>query len=116
MRKTKRILLSLAFLFAAFLSVSCLCFADNSPLGSVTDLSDRRYEQALVELFDNAKESIVISMYGISPGSDGNNPVRLLLKGGFRDTPCHSLEINKLYINYMIWSGIIFYERAKFEV
>ncbi|MFH1691834.1 MAG: phospholipase D-like domain-containing protein [Candidatus Omnitrophota bacterium] len=79
MRKTKRILLISAFLFTVLFSISFLSFADNSPLESATDLSDRKYEQALIELFDNAKEAIVISMYGISVGSDGNNPVRLLL-------------------------------------
>jgi len=26
------------------------------------------YEQALIQLLDNAKEAIVVSMYGISPG------------------------------------------------
>ena len=45
----------------------------------VTDISDRKYEKAVIELFDNAKDSIVISMYSISTGDDRKNPVKLLL-------------------------------------
>ncbi len=75
MKNKKRFLFVIVFLFAAFLSVSCLCFA----AVTVTDLSDREYEQAVIQLFDSAKEAIVISMYGISPGSGEKNPVRLLL-------------------------------------
>ena len=43
--------------------------ADDSSSEKVTDLSDRKYEQVLIDLLDNAKESIVVSMYGISPGA-----------------------------------------------
>jgi len=45
----------------------------------VRDISDRAYEPAVIELLDGAKESIVISMYSISVGRKGNNPVRFLL-------------------------------------
>lgn len=79
MKKKKRILLILAFLLTVSFNVSFPCFADNSSCEQATDLSDRQYEQALIKLFDNAKESIVVSMYGISLGSGDNNPVRLLL-------------------------------------
>ncbi|MBN1365880.1 MAG: hypothetical protein JW976_13815 [Syntrophaceae bacterium] len=44
----------------------------------VTDISDRAYEPAVIELLDNAKKSIVISMYIIE--AEGNTPVRLLVK------------------------------------
>ena len=45
----------------------------------VKDISDRKYEGAAIELLDNAKESIVISMYTINLGTTNNNPVKLLL-------------------------------------
>ena len=43
----------------------------------VKDISDRKYEGAVIELLDNAKESIVISMYTINLGTTKNNPVKL---------------------------------------
>ncbi len=45
----------------------------------VTDISDRAYEGAIIKLLDGAKKSIVISMYTVSLGAQGNNPMRLLL-------------------------------------
>jgi len=42
----------------------------------VADISDRKYEPAVIELLDNAKESIIISMYVIKPTTA---PVALLL-------------------------------------
>lgn len=45
----------------------------------VQDISDRKYEPAVITLLDNAKKSIVVSMYSISLGKDTNNPVKLLL-------------------------------------
>ena len=42
----------------------------------VTDISDRSYEPAVIELLDSAKESIIISMYVIKPTTA---PVALLL-------------------------------------
>ncbi len=44
----------------------------------VKDISDRKYEPAVIELLDNAKESIAISMYIIQ--SNGSGPVKLLLR------------------------------------
>ncbi|MBD3296058.1 MAG: hypothetical protein GF392_01665, partial [Candidatus Omnitrophica bacterium] len=44
---------------------------------TVRDISDREYEPAVIDLLDNAKESIVISMYIIKPSQKG--PVALLL-------------------------------------
>ena len=79
MRKKNRLSIILGFLLIISFSISSLCFADNTAAVTVTDLSDRKYEQALIQLLDNAKEAIVISMYSISPGSGDKNPVRLLL-------------------------------------
>ncbi|MCK9574250.1 MAG: phospholipase D family protein, partial [Candidatus Omnitrophica bacterium] len=45
----------------------------------VRDISDREYEQAIIELIDNAKESVVIGMYYISTEVETNNPVKMLL-------------------------------------
>ncbi|MCG2713174.1 MAG: phospholipase D-like domain-containing protein [Candidatus Omnitrophica bacterium] len=78
-RKKNRLSIVLVFLFIISFSISRLCLADHTTVETVTDLSDRKYEQALIQLLDNAKESIVISMYSISPGSGDKNPVRLLL-------------------------------------
>lgn len=44
----------------------------------VRDISDRAYEPAVIQLLDNAKESIVMSMYLIK--ADENGPVYLLVK------------------------------------
>lgn len=45
----------------------------------VKDISDRRYEEAVIGLLDNAKSSIVISMYSISLTENSKNPVALLI-------------------------------------
>ncbi|MBU1087144.1 MAG: hypothetical protein KKD05_06450 [Candidatus Omnitrophica bacterium] len=79
MKKKNRLSIILIFIFIISINLSSLCLADNTTAETVTDLSDRKYEQALISLLDNAKESIVISMYSISPGSGDKNPVRLLL-------------------------------------
>lgn len=44
----------------------------------VKDISDRAYEPAVIQLLDNAKESIVMSMYMVKPNESG--PVYLLVK------------------------------------
>ena len=74
----KHIRLSIIFIVFAivFLNVFPAYPADNDSPEKITDLSDRKYEQALIDLLDNAKESIVVSMYGISTAI-GN----LLIKG-----------------------------------
>jgi sugar-specific transcriptional regulator TrmB len=43
----------------------------------VTDISDRKYEPAVIELLDSAERSIIISMYILKPSSA---PVALLVK------------------------------------
>jgi phosphatidylserine/phosphatidylglycerophosphate/cardiolipin synthase-like enzyme len=71
----KRIILVAIFLLTlAFSGV-----AYESSLARVTDISDRAYESAVIKLLDGAKKSIVISMYTVSLGTQGNNPIRLLL-------------------------------------
>jgi len=55
------------------------CFAEESYPAKVSDISDREYEQAVISLIDNAKESVVIGMYHISTQLEANNPVKLLL-------------------------------------
>jgi len=55
------------------------CFAEESYPARVRDISDREYEQAVIELIDNAEESVVIGMYHISTQLKANNPVKLLL-------------------------------------
>ena len=47
-------------------------------LAKVKDISDRAYEPAVIQLLDNAKQSIVMSMYMVKPNESG--PVYLLVK------------------------------------
>ena len=79
MRKKNRLSILLVFLLIISFSISSLCFAENTTTETVTDLSDRKYEPAVIKLLDNSQESIVMSMYSISPSSGDKNPVRLLL-------------------------------------
>jgi len=70
--------LSLLVFFILFTTA----FADD-PQGEfypakIKDISDRAYESAVIELLDNAKQSIVMSMYILKPVKDG--PVHLLVK------------------------------------
>ena len=55
------------------------CFAGEFHPAQVRNISDREYEQAVIELIDNAKESVVLGMYYISTQLETNNPVKLLL-------------------------------------
>lgn len=73
----KKTLIFLIFLF--LLAKACLG-QDNFLPAQVRDISDRAYEPAMIELLDNAKESIDISMYNITPGENKRNPVSFLLK------------------------------------
>ncbi len=71
----KRLILAAVFLLA----VTLVVVAYESAPARVTDISDRAYEDAVIKLLDGAKTSIVISMYTVSLGTQGNNPMRLLL-------------------------------------
>ncbi|MDP3763706.1 MAG: phospholipase D-like domain-containing protein [bacterium] len=69
--------------FLITLTLSIAAFAADEPKSEfypakVKDISDRAYEPAVIQLLDNAKESIVMSMYMIKPGENG--PVYLLVK------------------------------------
>ncbi|MBU4312206.1 MAG: hypothetical protein KJ706_05775 [Candidatus Omnitrophica bacterium] len=55
------------------------CFGEGFHPARVNDISDRKYEEAIIELIDNAEESVVIGMYYISTKLEANNPVKLLL-------------------------------------
>ncbi len=79
MRKKNRLSIILVFLLIISFSISSLCLADNTTAETVTDISDRKYESAVIKLLDNSQESIVMSMYSISPSAGNKNPVRLLL-------------------------------------
>lgn len=79
MRKsTLAITLALAF-YALLAFLTPLSSAAHGPFpATVTDISDRDYEPAVIKLLDAAKESIVISMYIINVREKG--PVRLLVR------------------------------------
>lgn len=64
--------LSLLILLLTPISSYALDYHD----AQVADISDRKYESAVIELLDNAKESIIISMYVIKPTTA---PIALLL-------------------------------------
>jgi len=71
--------IALSVCLAVFLHTCLLYAQDNFLSAKVKDISDRAYELAVIKLLDGAKESIVMSMYSISLGTEGNNPVKLLL-------------------------------------
>lgn len=77
LKLNKRAVVFLA-LFALFFKVGWA--QDGFLPAEVKDISDRAYEPAMIELLDNAKESIDISMYNITPGENKRNPVSFLLK------------------------------------
>lgn len=68
------------FLILGILSLCIPTFAatDEFYPAKVKDISDRAYEPALIELIDNAKLSIIMSMYILKPIKPG--PVYLLVK------------------------------------
>ena len=70
----KRILLKLSLLILLITPISS--YALDYHDAKVADISDRGYEPAVIELLDNAEESILISMYVIKPTVA---PVALLL-------------------------------------
>ena len=55
------------------------CFGGEFYPAQVRDISDREYEQAVIDLIDNARESVVIGMYYITTELERNNPVKMLL-------------------------------------
>jgi len=77
--KRSKFILFLIPILSVFLAFTALYSADDFVSSRVKDISDRHYEQAVIQLLDNAKEAIVISMYSIRLGTDTKNPVGLLL-------------------------------------
>jgi len=65
------------FIFTLAGSVYAGDFKEGFHPAKVKDISDRKYEPAVIELLDNAEDSIVLSMYILNPSTE---PVRLLLK------------------------------------
>ncbi len=84
------------------------CFI-STPLGTaqdgfhparVRDISDRAYEKAVIQLLDNAKESITISMYIMKPAADARHPINRLMKD-LEEALERGVEV-KIYINTKI--------------
>ncbi len=73
------------------------CFAEDFYSAQVRDISDREYEQAVIELIDNAQESIVVGMYYISTRLKANNPVKMLLND-LVEAEERGVEV-KIYLN-----------------
>lgn len=113
MRNMRKLILALTLLalLALPLPLSAGTTTDSFP-ATVTDISDRAYRPAVMQLLDNAKQSIVISMYIVSLGTEGNNPMKLMidrlfaarergvsvtiyLNTHFRDTECSQLNLIK---------------------
>lgn len=78
MKRNRFYLLSILILTISLIT-QAVCSADDFVSSRVKDISDRSYEEAVITLLDNAQNSIVISMYSISLGTETMNPVRLLL-------------------------------------
>jgi len=66
MLKINKSFLFLIPILAVLLTTATLYSADDFVSSKVKDISDRSYEPAVIQLLDNAKNSIVISMYSIS--------------------------------------------------
>ena len=76
----RKLIYSCSIILALFLiSVAPLGAQDEFIPAKVKDISDRAYEPEVIKLLDGARKSIVMSMYSISLGAKGNNPVKLLL-------------------------------------
>ncbi|MCQ9205989.1 MAG: phospholipase D-like domain-containing protein, partial [Omnitrophica bacterium] len=79
MLKRNRFYLFFILILTISLITQAVCSADDFVSSRVKDISDRSYEEAVIALLDNAQNSIVISMYSISLGTNTKNPVKLLL-------------------------------------
>jgi len=77
--KRRRFHLFSVLILAIFLITQAAYSADDFVSSRVKDISDRSYEEAVIALLDNAQDSIAISMYSISLGTETSNPIRLLL-------------------------------------
>ncbi len=68
-----------AFILTLTITGGGFCFGEGFYSAQVRDISDREYEKAVIELIDNAKESVILGMYYISTEVETNNPVKMLL-------------------------------------
>ena len=76
MRNIKYIILILIILSTVVSQAAAGSFYE----ARVADISDRSYEKEVINLIDNSKGSIVISMYIIKPGDNKKHTVNRLLK------------------------------------
>jgi HKD family nuclease len=70
--------LTLAFTLCLILALPL--HADEPSPATVIDISDRAYEPAVKNLLREAKSSITISMFAVTLGGEGNNPMKILLE------------------------------------
>ena len=77
--KRHRFYIFSVLILAISLITQAVYSADDFVSSRVKDISDRSYEEAVIALLDNAQNSIAISMYSISLGTETSNPIRLLL-------------------------------------
>jgi len=73
------------------------CFSGEVYPAKVSDISDREYEKAVIELIDNAKESVVMGMYYVSTQLEANNPVKMLLND-LVEAEARGVEV-RIYLN-----------------
>jgi len=97
MRKYRILEIILLVSLALSLTTQPLCAQEDFIDAKVKDISDRAYEPAVIELLDGAKKSIVMSMYSISVGRRGNNPVKFLL-GDLLEARARGVSVT-LYLN-----------------
>ena len=89
MKRQGRLSIVFIFVIAVFLSITAEASSLEEPKAAkqsnpwssakVRDLSDLKYEPVLIQLLDNAKETIAVSMYSVNPGAGEKNPIKLLL-------------------------------------
>jgi len=84
-------------ILAVLLATATLYPADGFAPSRVKDISDRNYEEAVIQLLDNAEDSIVISMYIISADVKHKNPVKLLL-GDLLEARARGVSVT-MYLN-----------------
>ena len=87
----------IAFMLTLTVISGGFCFGEEFYSAQVRDISDREYEEAVIELIDNAKESIVVGMYYITTQLETNNPVKLLLND-LIEAEERGVEV-KIYLN-----------------
>ena len=77
--KNKRIIF-IFLLLLCLIAAPLMATQDGFYPALVKDISDRAYEHAVIDLLDNAQESIVISMYILRPGTDPRYTINRLMK------------------------------------